>query len=148
MPIDYKKYPANWKTEIRPAVLERAKHRCECCGVDNYDHVFRAFINRNQPTQKEVYQDVDGRVYDANNSKLLFKDFYADIYPLSGKLNQKAVKIILTIAHLDHDIKNNDLSNLKAMCQRCHLRYDKERHSANAKATRNKKKGLIELNFK
>jgi hypothetical protein len=27
MPIDYKKYPKNWKTEIRPAILERAKNR-------------------------------------------------------------------------------------------------------------------------
>lgn len=36
MPIDYKKYPANWKTEIRPRILERAQNRCELCGVENY----------------------------------------------------------------------------------------------------------------
>ncbi len=35
-----------------------------------------------------------------------------------------AIKIVLTVAHLDHDIKNNSLFNLKAMCQRCHFRYD------------------------
>ena len=32
--------------------------------------------------------------------------------------------IVLTIAHLDHDIKNNDPKILRALCQRCHLRYD------------------------
>lgn len=36
MPIDYKKYPSNWKTEIRPYVLNRSKHRCEFCKVKNY----------------------------------------------------------------------------------------------------------------
>lgn len=29
MPIDYKAYPSNWFTDIRPAVLERAQHRYE-----------------------------------------------------------------------------------------------------------------------
>ncbi len=37
MPIDYSKYPDNWKTEIRPDILKRADNRCEWCGVDNYD---------------------------------------------------------------------------------------------------------------
>ena len=36
MPIDYKKYPPNWKTEIRPAVLKRANNSCEFCGVENH----------------------------------------------------------------------------------------------------------------
>jgi len=34
------------------------------------------------------------------------------------------VKIVLTIAHLDHDPTNNDFKNLKALCQLCHNRYD------------------------
>lgn len=36
--------------------------------------------------------------------------------------------IVLTTAHLDHTPENCDDSNLKAMCQRCHLRYDREHH--------------------
>jgi len=36
MPCDYSKYPPNWKTEIRPFILERAGHRCEICGAENY----------------------------------------------------------------------------------------------------------------
>jgi len=35
MPCDYSKYPDNWFSEIRPRILERAKNRCELCGVDN-----------------------------------------------------------------------------------------------------------------
>lgn len=33
-------------------------------------------------------------------------------------------KVVLTIAHLDHTPENNDLVNLKALCQLCHNRYD------------------------
>ncbi len=35
MPIDYSKYPPNWKTEIVPAILKRANNKCEFCGVEN-----------------------------------------------------------------------------------------------------------------
>lgn len=35
MPIDYKKYPWNWK-QIRIAVLSRAQQRCELCNAQNY----------------------------------------------------------------------------------------------------------------
>jgi 5-methylcytosine-specific restriction endonuclease McrA len=40
-------------------------------------------------------------------------------------------KVILTIAHLDHQPENNDLSNLRALCQRCHNRYDAEHRAEN-----------------
>jgi hypothetical protein len=38
----------------------------------------------------------------------------------------KEVRVILTIAHLDHDETNWKVSDdrLKAMCQKCHLDYD------------------------
>lgn len=38
-------------------------------------------------------------------------------------------KVVLTVAHLDHDPENCDLANLRAMCQRCHLSYDAEHHA-------------------
>ena len=36
MPCDYKKYPKNWHTEIRPRILKRANNKCEWCGAENY----------------------------------------------------------------------------------------------------------------
>lgn len=53
--------------------------------------------------------------------------------------------VILTVAHLDHQPENCDPANLKAMCQRCHLRYDREHHQRNAAATRRTKKQNREL---
>ena len=98
MPIDYSKYPPNWKTEIRPDILERADNCCEGspkfpnCRVPNYT-----------------------------------------LHPETGS------KVVLTIAHMDHDKKNTDYSNLKALCQRCHLSHDINQHVANRKYGRNHK---------
>jgi hypothetical protein len=54
-------------------------------------------------------------------------------------------KVILTVAHLDHDITNNSFFNLMAMCQRCHLRYDAKHHSQTRR--NNKFKNQLTLNL-
>lgn len=41
-------------------------------------------------------------------------------------------RVILTVAHLDHVPEHCDPANLKAMCQRCHLRMDREHHAQTA----------------
>ena len=38
--------------------------------------------------------------------------------------------VVLTIAHLDHTPENCTPENLRAMCQGCHLHYDREHHAA------------------
>lgn len=45
-------------------------------------------------------------------------------------------RVILTVAHLDHTPENCDDTNLKAMCQGCHLHYDREHHARTRAATR------------
>jgi hypothetical protein len=54
-------------------------------------------------------------------------------------------KVVLTVAHLDHQPENCEPSNLKAMCQRCHLRYDHDHHQRNAYQTRRKHKAAKDL---
>ena len=54
-------------------------------------------------------------------------------------------KIILTVAHLNHDIPDVRDENLRAMCQRCHLRYDVKHHQKNAAETRRKKRIIQRL---
>ena len=93
MPVDYSKYPANWKQISKRIRFERAGNRCEVCGAENY-----------QP------------------------------HPETGS------RVVLTVAHLNHDVNDNRDENLQAMCQRCHNRYDADHRRANAKVTRAKKK--------
>jgi hypothetical protein len=104
MPINYKNYPKNWKTEIRPAILERAKNKCEWCGFANGQPVFRG-KTKNKIDWFPCYQDA------VENSQIAFEE---------------PVKVVLTIAHLDHDELNHEvkLERLAALCQLCHLRYD------------------------
>lgn len=54
-------------------------------------------------------------------------------------------KVILTTAHMDHQPENCKDENLKAMCQRCHLRYDRDHHKETARATREAKSKQLRL---
>ena len=50
---------------------------------------------------------------------------YPDCGAIHGELHPvTSSKVVLTVAHLDHDTSNNDFDNLKAWCQRCHNTYD------------------------
>jgi hypothetical protein len=44
--------------------------------------------------------------------------------------------VVLTVAHLDHTPENCHPDNLKAMCQGCHLHYDKDHHAETRRVTR------------
>jgi len=103
MPIDYKKYPPNW-SEIRKRILERSENKCECCGLENHSEIFS-------------YKDFDN------------KTIWQKEEPHNWLFDKiKKVKVVLTIAHLDHDETNHNVTDdrLKAMCKLCHLRYDVE----------------------
>lgn len=66
-------------------------------------------------------------------------------------VNDRLYKVVLTAAHVGENKHNKmDCSNLKALCQRCHLREDKDDHVANRKRNRRYKKLQIqpELPFK
>lgn len=54
-------------------------------------------------------------------------------------------KIVLTVAHLNHTPEDCRDENLKAMCQRCHLRYDHDHHQRNAYETRRKGKAAKDI---
>lgn len=76
-------------------------------------------------------------------------------HPQTGK------KVVLTVAHLGaphpdgtpgdkHDKMDCRDENLAALCQRCHLNYDRDEHLANAAKTRRRRKiaaGQLELNL-
>jgi hypothetical protein len=117
MPINYKAYPPNWH-ETRHRILERENHCCKFCGVDNY-----AYIVRGKFEALAAYQDNEGLIWSAEARELLGDT--SEGHELE-EAAAKPTKVVLTIAHLDHDASNWDVSDerLAALCQRCHLRYD------------------------
>lgn len=118
------KYPKDWPEISRRIRYERAQGQCECegeCGLHRANPGPRRCIERD------------------------------------GKLAVFARgKVMLTVAHLD---ASGDIcrcsddgeekcaipEHLKAMCQRCHLRYDQPMHQRNAAQTRRKLKSNLEM---
>jgi len=100
MPVDYSRYPPNWKTEIRPRILARANNRCEVCEAVNHEP-----------------------------------------HPDTGS------KVVLTIAHLDRDPENWEVQDdrLQALCQRCHLNYDRSDNNYRRKYGKNAGETQIKL---
>ena len=125
------RYPKNWN-EIRTSILGRANNRCEFCKAEN-----RTLIVRGTGKHIGTYHTIDERIFCAKTGQELtgICQTAAD-YENTGK----AIEVVLTIAHLDHTPENCDPANLKALCQKCHLDYDRSHHLKNAALTRASKK--------
>lgn len=54
-------------------------------------------------------------------------------------------KVVLTTAHLNHTPEDCRDENLKAMCQGCHLHYDREHHAETAYRTRREGKAATDM---
>jgi len=124
-------YPSDW-WEISQGIKTRAGWRCECCGVPHMAWGWRDHLGQFHDLGKE-------RLWAAGYRKTPFG------YPLSSGAVVRAIEILLTCAHLDHDPTNSNPDNLRAWCQKCHLAYDAPHHRRNAGATRRAAMGTDEL---
>ncbi len=115
MPIDYARYPANWKSEIVPRILDRANQCCEFCGIENGAKATSIPLRVQENGRYKIR-----RFWVTSPSDLARMQPFA----LGGEI--KTVKVVLTIAHLDHDEENHVVTDdrLRALCQYCHLNYD------------------------
>lgn len=153
MPIDYKKYHPDWK-EIAASIRERDGNACKFCGVPNYAIIrIHPFIIDGLPIADIVDQPPFSRMKTIMGESEILKisDREASRYALAMLKDGldfkvsgfKYTRIVLTVAHLDHNIENNATDNLAALCQKCHLRYDAKHHAKNSKATREAKKQAV-----
>jgi hypothetical protein len=119
------RYPADWP-RIREAILVRADDACETCRAPN-----GVVIVRGEVRDVGTYMLDDGEVRDAETGAVRGR-------ARGSEYVGRYVRIILTVAHLDHDEANNDPSNLAALCQLHHLRHDRadnaRRRRANTRA--------------
>jgi 5-methylcytosine-specific restriction endonuclease McrA len=109
------RYPKDWPA-ISARVRKRARNRCEECGVKNYAIGARApdgtFL-KNRPRGEKML----GLDWPPPGEDAWFKWKGEDMM-------LRVVRIVLTVAHLDHQPENCADENLRAWCQRCHNRYD------------------------
>lgn len=111
-------YPPDWP-RISRETRERAGQKCEWCGVPNGHWILRD----KKPAEYHIVW-VNGAT-----KEVPFQDYQVAFPQNLGRAYYKKlgmVKIILTVAHLDRNRKNNDPSNLAALCQRCHFNHDRQ----------------------
>ncbi len=106
-PENRNRYPANWKSHIRPRILNRAGNACE--GSPDYPDCRAANYCAHQDTGSKVVLTIAHLDHIPENCDGM--ETGGDVLPL-------------------------EKSNLRAWCQRCHLGYDKEHHAQTAYASR------------
>lgn len=135
MPIrpELRKYYGRAWRDTRARILARAGGRCEQCGVKNHIRVQRAqgwwldahnclnCLIRLRPHHWNFCRCEGHWVTpDGKHTNIEAPRFPAFI--------RRWVGIILTVAHLNHVAGDDRDENLKALCQWCHLNYDKLHH--------------------
>lgn len=94
---------------IREQVRLRAHDLCEECGVVNGALGYRDSFGRFE--QPAVISQVGAQPGDQ----------YGGF---------KIIRIVCTVAHLDNDLVDHSLGNLRFWCQRCHLNHDRAMRKA------------------
>ena len=128
-PENRHRYPADW-----PLISERVRvdagNRCEWCGAPN-----GALIRRGTFRGRPVWSEAASAHCDVvcADTGLRYIGESHDTCDLG-----RPVRVVLTVAHLDHRPENNARENLAALCQRCHNRYDSPHRAATRAARRNR----------
>lgn len=152
MAFDKRKYPPYWRQFSEYIRFERAQGKCERCNAPNGETVERGYLSSVQ--RVPIWFDGHGETYHAATGKYLghFRSYELDLNRVS--------KIVLTVAHLDHDggvcrckrlfgTKCARPDHVLALCQSCHLSLDRPKHLAVQAKNRAKKKdarrGLLNL---
>lgn len=120
-PENKARYPADWPA-IRLRILQRARYRCEHpgCGAP---HRTLGYWHENK------FRPMSRSMRDAGCKA-------GSVIACFDGPEIKIIKLVLTIAHLDHTPEHCEDDNLRAWCQRHHLAYDAEHHKLTAYATR------------
>jgi hypothetical protein len=105
-PENRHRYPTNWPAISLHIRSVRAAWRCECRGECGRPPAHLA--------------PADGRCVNRHGRPAV----------------DTGSAVVLTVAHLDHTPEHCDHANLRAMCQGCHLHYDRDHHAATRSATR------------
>ena len=97
----------------RERIVARAKNKCEQCGKRNHRRVHARYLM--------------GRMW-WSYSATVWRDQHGKKNVPPRAARHTRVKVVCTMAHLDHNPANNADDNLKLLCQWCHLNYDKQHH--------------------
>lgn len=129
-PENKARYPADWK-QVRERILKRADWKCEHPGCRARHGVTGYWRDGRFVPMPEALWNAGYKA--------------GDVVACAEGERLKIIKVVLTIAHLDHTPENCADENLRAWCQRHHLSYDAKHHAQTAYATRKAAAGTADL---
>lgn len=137
-PENRKRYPADWP-EIRARILDRAANKCERCGVKNYA------LGGRLPNGVWCDAMPTGDNGLRNTWPKPGEHAACWVHLTRTPRTLRIIRIVLTIAHLDHVPENCDPANLQALCQQCHNRLDAQMRASGLKARRRDARAAADL---
>lgn len=130
LPENKHRYPRDWK-DVRERILKRANWKCEHPGCRARHGVTGYWHDGRFVSMPDVLRDAGYKA--------------GDVVACANGANLKIIKIVLTIAHLDHTPENCGDDNLRAWCQRHHLGYDAAQHAVTRYRTRHAAANTLDL---
>jgi hypothetical protein len=112
-------YGREWSEVTRPRILARAGNKCEQCKKPNGELIETVTDSSMEP--RMWWRPIPPRFRSWRNA-------YGEWAGREFKAGIRRIRVVLTIAHLNHVAGDDRDSNLKALCQWCHLNYDKVHH--------------------
>jgi hypothetical protein len=122
-------YGKIWRTVTRPRILARAGNKCEQCGKPNR----RRLLTCCMPGR--MYWSLFATRWRNHHGELMGFRLPPGEY--------RRVRIVLTVAHLNHVAGDDRDENLKALCQWCHLNYDLGHHHETRAARKDAARPLL-----
>lgn len=107
----------HWQA-IRRRIHERAGGKCENCA---------------KPDRASILVTRGGYWRDTSGAKPVWRGDNGDQARPPHAWVQYTIRVVLMVAHLDHDPENNSEANLRLLCQHCHLKHDYWFHRATAR---------------
>jgi len=115
-------YGREWRDEHRPRILARAENCCEACAKPNGVQLLTMTWRADSGERMMIWRwnTIIPRWWDQNGE------------PWSGTpppgVRLRPIKVVLAVAHRNHDPADNRDENLAAWCNWHHLQHDQERH--------------------
>ena len=124
-------YPPHWRELSHHVRFERAAAQCPRCGRRHLTLVRCLPDGRWFDGQAATWRDHRGRM--------------ARWPDLVEATRFRTTRVVLAAAHLDGDPTNNRMTNLRALCQRCHMLQDRPHHLAQRWITYRRRRALGDL---
>lgn len=124
-------YGPTWRTVTRPRMLERARRKCEKCGKPNHRRVICRYLG------KRMWWSLYGTRWRDHHGRVATPPRFAEVD------EQRLVRVVLGVSHLNQVPGDDRDDNLCVMCQWCHLMHDLAQHRETRAARKDRERPLL-----